>query len=68
MQLEILGSSMGTAAELAELLAMCADRGIRPVVDSVFPFAEARQAFTKLASGDLFGKIALSHEAGAKSS
>jgi NADPH:quinone reductase-like Zn-dependent oxidoreductase len=59
MQLSILGSSMGTPGELAELLTMCAERGLRPVVDSVFPFAEARQAFAKLASGDVFGKIVL---------
>ena len=35
MQLEILGTSMGTPDELAELLAFCAEHGVRPVVDSV---------------------------------
>jgi NADPH:quinone reductase-like Zn-dependent oxidoreductase len=50
---------MGTPGELAELLSMCAERGVRPVVDSVFPFAETREAFAKLASGDVFGKIVL---------
>jgi NADPH:quinone reductase-like Zn-dependent oxidoreductase len=61
LQLEILGSSMGTASELADLLDMCANRGLRPVVDSVFGFAEARKAFERLHSGGAFGKIVLDH-------
>jgi NADPH:quinone reductase-like Zn-dependent oxidoreductase len=60
-QLEILGTSMGTRDELAELLALCVDRDIRPLVDSVYPFAEARSAFERLESGEVFGKIVLDH-------
>jgi NADPH:quinone reductase-like Zn-dependent oxidoreductase len=60
MQLEILGSSMGTAAELAALLEVL-DQGVRPVVDEVFAFSDARLAFEKLASGTVFGKIVLDH-------
>jgi NADPH:quinone reductase-like Zn-dependent oxidoreductase len=60
-QLEILGSTMGTREELAELLALCVDRGIRPLVDSVYPFAEARAAFERLESGEVFGKLVLDH-------
>ncbi len=33
--------------------------GLRPVVDRVFPFHEAREAFTYLASGAHFGKVCL---------
>jgi NADPH:quinone reductase-like Zn-dependent oxidoreductase len=61
LQLEILGSSMGTPGELASLLELCAARGVRPVVDSVYPFGEVRQAFERLASGEVFGKIVLEH-------
>ncbi|GAA4592697.1 NADPH:quinone reductase-like Zn-dependent oxidoreductase [Actinoplanes octamycinicus] len=61
MQLEILGSSMGTPGELGELLEMCASGRIRPVIDSRYPFAEAAKAFARLSSGELFGKVVLEH-------
>jgi NADPH:quinone reductase-like Zn-dependent oxidoreductase len=61
MRLEILGSMMGTRAELAGLLELCAAQGLRPVVDSVHGLSEARDAFAKLAAGDVFGKIVLDH-------
>jgi NADPH:quinone reductase-like Zn-dependent oxidoreductase len=60
MQLEILGSTMGTRAELVELLDLCASRDIHPVIDSVYGFAEVRDAFARLAAGDVFGKVVLS--------
>jgi len=62
MQIEILGSSMGTPGELTDLLEMVATRGIRPVVDSVFGFSEVRKAFERLHSGGVFGKVVLDHE------
>ncbi|GAA4673922.1 zinc-binding dehydrogenase [Phytohabitans rumicis] len=61
MQLEILGSSMGTPGELADLLALCQERGIQPVVDRVYGFSEVEKAFARLHSGDLFGKVVLDH-------
>jgi NADPH:quinone reductase-like Zn-dependent oxidoreductase len=61
LQLEILGSTMGTAKELDELLAFCAAHGVRPIVDSVYPFERAREAFVRLDSGDVFGKVVLEH-------
>jgi len=59
LQQEILGSTMGTREELAALVDLCAERGIRPVVDSVYGFAQVRDAFEKLYSGDVFGKVVL---------
>jgi NADPH:quinone reductase-like Zn-dependent oxidoreductase len=59
LQLEILGTSMGTSEELGALLALCAERGIRPVIDSEFGFSEVRDAFAKLHKGDVFGKIVI---------
>src|SRR5205085_9748473 len=38
LQLEILGSTMGTRDELASLLDLCVDRGLRPMIDSTYPF------------------------------
>ena len=61
LQLEILGSTMGTQHELAELLALVSERGIKPVIDSVYDFADARAAFEHLATGNIFGKIILHH-------
>jgi len=59
LQLELLGATMGTRDELADLAAFMADRGIKPVIDSVYPFDKAAEAFARLASGDAFGKVVL---------
>ncbi len=61
MQLEILGTSMGTPTELAELLALFTERGIRPVVDSIHGFSAVADAFARLHSGEVFGKVLLDH-------
>ncbi len=61
LQLEILGTSMGTRDELAALLALCAETGVRPVVDSVHGLRDAPAAFARLASGEAFGKVVLDH-------
>ncbi|MDQ7907242.1 zinc-binding dehydrogenase [Phytohabitans sp. ZYX-F-186] len=61
MQLEILGTSMGTPEELAALLALLQERGISPVVDSVFPFSDVEGAFARLDSGEVFGKVVVDH-------
>ncbi|MFF3857201.1 zinc-binding dehydrogenase [Micromonospora sp. NPDC002575] len=63
MQLEILGTSMGTPGELTELLAFCAEHEVRPVVDSVVPFSRVEEAFARLHSGAAFGKIVIDHTA-----
>jgi NADPH:quinone reductase-like Zn-dependent oxidoreductase len=62
MRLEILGAAMGTAAELASLMDLLADRGIRPVIDSVYGFTEVADAFARLHSGAVFGKVVLDHD------
>jgi len=61
LQLELLGSTMGTRDDLVAVTALMADRGIRPVIDSVHPFEQAPDAFARLASGDAFGKVVLEH-------
>jgi zinc-binding alcohol dehydrogenase/oxidoreductase len=56
-QLQILGTTMGTQAEFAAMLAFMADHKIVPVIDEVFPFAEAKKAFNKMGSSKQFGKL-----------
>jgi len=60
LQLEIVGTSMGTIEELAALVDLVAG-GIKPVVDTVLGFSEVRSAFERLRAGDVFGKIVLDH-------
>ncbi len=59
LQLRVIGSTMGSRAELERLVQFCATTGVRPTIDSQVPLAEARDAFEHMASGDLFGKIVL---------
>jgi len=61
MQLEILGSSMGTPAELVGLLDLCVQRTVRPVIDREYGFSEVAEAFARLHAGATFGKIVLDH-------
>jgi NADPH:quinone reductase-like Zn-dependent oxidoreductase len=59
LQLRVVGSTMGTRGELAGLLALCEQTGIRPVVDEVLPLADAPKGFAAMAAGDVFGKVVL---------
>ena len=58
-QLSVIGSTMGTSAELRRLMDMCEATGLRPPIDAEYPLAEARQAFQRLAAGDVRGKLVL---------
>lgn len=53
----IMGSTMGNAREFGEITRLLARGELKPVVDGVFPMAEARRAFDRMASGEQFGKI-----------
>lgn len=57
MQLEILGSSMGTPDELTALLDLVAAGTVRPVIAATYPFDGIPEAFARLAGGDVFGKL-----------
>ena len=58
-QLTILGSTMGTKADFEGAYELVASGRARPVIDSVFPLAEARAAHERMESGEHFGKIVL---------
>lgn len=58
-QLHVLGSTMGTVAELHQLLAFCQRHGVRPVIEQSFALDQVHAALERLESGQQFGKIAL---------
>jgi NADPH:quinone reductase-like Zn-dependent oxidoreductase len=58
-QLSILGSTMGTAGDLAKVLRFVAQGRLRPVIDRVLPLADARAAQELLSSRAQFGKVVL---------
>jgi NADPH:quinone reductase-like Zn-dependent oxidoreductase len=59
LQLEVVGSTMGTRDELVDLLALLEETGARPVIHDVRPLAETRSALQEMADGDAFGKFVL---------
>jgi NADPH:quinone reductase-like Zn-dependent oxidoreductase len=50
---------MGTKADFEGAYDLVASGRARPVIDSVFPLAEARAAHVRMESGEHFGKIVL---------
>ena len=59
LQLNIVGSTMGTAAELRELVDLLVRTGVRPVIDRELPMERGAEAFAAMASGDVHGKLVL---------
>jgi D-arabinose 1-dehydrogenase-like Zn-dependent alcohol dehydrogenase len=57
LQLSVVGSTMGTRDELAQLARLLETSGIRPQVDRVLLLSDARDGFAALAAGEVFGKI-----------
>jgi NADPH:quinone reductase-like Zn-dependent oxidoreductase len=55
----LMGSTMGSAREFAEIVRLLASGALRPVVDSVAPLRDSRAALERLAAGDHFGKLVL---------
>ncbi len=58
-QLSILGSTMGSKEDFEGAFELVKSGRARPVVDSVFPLAEARAAHERLESGEQLGKVVL---------
>jgi NADPH:quinone reductase-like Zn-dependent oxidoreductase len=58
-QLRVVGSTMGTRDELVRLSRLLDATGVRPLIDDVLPMTEARTAFERMVTGDLFGKLVL---------
>ena len=58
-QLRVIGSTMGTRAELVRLVRFLEVTGVRPVIDEVVAMDNARHAFQRMVDGDVFGKLVL---------
>ena len=58
-QLTILGSTMGSDADLAAMLRAVEAAKMKPVMDRVMPLEDAPRAMQRMETGEQFGKIAL---------
>jgi NADPH:quinone reductase-like Zn-dependent oxidoreductase len=56
-QLSVIGSTMGTKAELESLIQLCTVTGIRPLIDVELPLSQAREGFERMLEGRTAGKI-----------
>jgi NADPH:quinone reductase-like Zn-dependent oxidoreductase len=59
LQLQVVGSTMGTRSELQDLISFLLATGLRPHIDRAIPIEQAADGLTAIASGDLVGKIVL---------
>jgi NADPH:quinone reductase-like Zn-dependent oxidoreductase len=57
LQLSVVGSTMGTRDQLVRLARFCATTGVRPLIDRTLPLSKAREGFSAMAAGELFGKV-----------
>ena len=57
--LQVIGSTMGTRAELAAVLRLVEHAGLHPLIDRVLPLTEAAEGLRLLADGVAFGKVVL---------
>ena len=54
-----IGSTMGSLSDFREVMEQVFQGNIVPVVDSVFPLEQAREAYARYERGEQFGKIVL---------
>ncbi|MFH1719619.1 MAG: zinc-binding dehydrogenase [Planctomycetota bacterium] len=58
-QLTILGSTMGSDDDMRKMIEAVTAAKLKPVIDSVSPLENARDAMGRMEAGEQFGKIAL---------
>jgi NADPH:quinone reductase-like Zn-dependent oxidoreductase len=58
-QISVLGSTMGSDEEMRSLLRLLNQTQIKPIIDSVYPLAQAAKAEERLKQGEQMGKIVL---------
>jgi len=61
-QLEIYGSTMGNHTDFQTVMQLIFQGKLKPIIDKVFPFHQARDAETYLQQGKQFGKILLKNK------
>ncbi len=59
LQLEVVGSTMGTIGEFRDLVDLLMRTGVRPVIDRVLPMQQAAEAFSIMNEGSVHGKLVL---------
>lgn len=57
----VTGIFVGSRADFEAMNAFMTQHGIRPVIDRVFPFAEADAAYAHMDAGSHFGKVVIRH-------
>jgi len=60
---KIIGLSVGSRQDFADMLKAISVNKISPVIDRVFPLDQTAEAFTYLESGEHFGKIVIDYSA-----
>jgi NADPH:quinone reductase-like Zn-dependent oxidoreductase len=58
-QLEIIGSTMGSDEDVADMIRMVEGAKVEPSIDSVFELDRASEAIARLASGEQYGKVVI---------
>ena len=59
LQLQIVGSTMGTAEEFARMIALMREKNVSPIIDRVISMDQAREGFAAMIDGELRGKIVM---------
>jgi zinc-binding alcohol dehydrogenase/oxidoreductase len=59
-QIQLLGTTMGTAEDFKAMLQMVNQYRIEPVIDQVYPLTDTQKAIDKMGSSSQFGKLVLS--------
>jgi NADPH:quinone reductase-like Zn-dependent oxidoreductase len=58
-QLQVIGSTMGSDRDFADMLRMVAGIKLKPMIDRIFPFDDGVGALRHLESGEQFGKVVI---------
>jgi len=59
LQLQVIGSTMGTRAELGELISFLLTTGLRPRIDRTLPLEQVAEGLAAMQAGESVGKIVI---------
>ncbi len=59
LQLQVIGSTMGTRQDLANLISLLRSTGLRPLIDRTLPLEQIADGLRAMHAGDLLGKIVI---------
>lgn len=61
-QIEVIGSTLGNISEFEDLLKVCGQGRVQPLIEKVYPLDGVHEALSRLDSGEQFGKLAIGFE------